>query len=120
MFSRLKAMFICALLAGGAAALQAGGNGAFLMIPGHGSSGKNAYINVYLDCYTEYNYVCGLTSVEVDWDDGSAFDSYVGYTPINEAEFAHEYYENGLYHWKVSADDDLGNWIDGGGDFYIS
>lgn len=109
---RTRGMFAATVLAMlcAAAALDASGNGGFVWLAGHGITGKHGYINVYVDCRTENNYVCGLTSVEVDWDDGSAFDNYVGYLPINEAEFDHDYYENGTYYPDVSADDDHGNW----------
>jgi hypothetical protein len=51
---------------------------------------------------------CGLTSFEVDWDDGT-FSSFVSNLPVSSHRFEHTYAANGLYHITVSADDSNGN-----------
>jgi hypothetical protein len=87
------------------------GNGGFYTQIGYLANPptKVTFVDVDVDC--EYGYTCGLTNVEVDWDDGTALDSFVGYLPIEELGFEHEYAQNGLYHVEVSADDDMGNWL---------
>jgi hypothetical protein len=96
------------------------GNGGFSYSLFPGSIGKQAAMQFSVGC--SQGFTCGLTSIEVDWDDGSATDSVVGYvsqTQLLEEEFLHEYAQNGLYHAKFGIDDDLGNWVIGERDFNI-
>lgn len=112
-YLRLSFIGILLLAAGtpSAAAPSQSGNGGFSSQIGYSPTPatKLAFVDVKVECET--GYTCGLTNVEVDWDDGSAIDSFVDYLPIDEAGFQHEYAENGLYHVEASADDDMGNWV---------
>ena len=107
------AAVVAVVAAGGAAGAQSSGNGGFTVGPlGAGYIGfvgnKDVWSDITIQCST--GFTCGLTNIEVDWDDGSAIDSHVTNLPVWEYEFYHEYQANGLYHVFFSADDDNSNW----------
>jgi hypothetical protein len=105
-----------ALLIGAHVQADHTGNGGFLVsvsVIGH-SSTEQGFVDI--EVYCNPGYTCGLASFEVNWDDGSATDSYVDYVhglndpQVFEHEFIHYYGQKGLFHVQMEVDDDQGNW----------